>query len=374
MSSSLSPDQYGSNRSQSSPEASGASQDKGALSPLNLGFFKSLADKRANREGNPPKRRGPKPDSKPALTRRQELNRQAQRTHRERKELYIKALEDEVLRLKELYSNVSQDKDRLAEENRQLRDILAHNGLPFPRGGGPHDDSASNPSGGHHSSTGSPYAPGSHAAFSPSQSTAPSVTSSGHPANMHHHQHHMTGDQMRSAVGHTSNGKGVDFEQAGIDFVLALEKPCMQHMPFLLDRANEADGDPCGHALMATCPPKPFENLTPETPFGSTHTHDSPIGDVPAQGTWELSKADLSTLLDLSRRLKLDGEITPVMAWGMILNHPRFADFKPEDFQRLAEELGRKVRCYGFGAVMEEFELQDAFESVLPCEPDTMVF
>ncbi|GJN72892.1 hypothetical protein PLICBS_006968 [Purpureocillium lilacinum] len=359
MSSSLSPDQYGSNRSQSSPEASGGAQDKSALSPLNLGFFKSLADKRANREGNPPKRRGPKPDSKPALTRRQELNRQAQRTHRERKELYIKALEDEVLRLKELYSNVSQDKERLAEENRQLRGILAHNGIPFPRGGGPHDDSSSNPSGGHQSSAGgSPYAPGSHAAFSPSQSTAPSVTSSGHPGNMHH----MTGDQMRSAV-HVSNGKGVDFEQAGIDFVLAydnsassraylsppphLEKPCMQHMPFLLDRANEVDGDPCGHALMATCPPKPFENLTPETPFGSTHTRDSPSGDVPAQGTWELSKADLSTLLDLSRRLKLDGEITPVMAWGMILNHPRFADFKPEDFQRLAEELGRKVRCYG---------------------------
>jgi hypothetical protein len=30
-------------------------------------------------EGQTPKRRGPKPDSKPALTRRQELNRQAQR-------------------------------------------------------------------------------------------------------------------------------------------------------------------------------------------------------------------------------------------------------------------------------------------------------
>ena len=29
--------------------------------------------------GQVPKRRGPKPDSKPALTRRQELNRQAQR-------------------------------------------------------------------------------------------------------------------------------------------------------------------------------------------------------------------------------------------------------------------------------------------------------
>lgn len=31
------------------------------------------------KDGQPPKRRGPKPDSKPALTRRQELNRQAQR-------------------------------------------------------------------------------------------------------------------------------------------------------------------------------------------------------------------------------------------------------------------------------------------------------
>lgn len=30
-------------------------------------------------DGQPPKKRGPKPDSKPALTRRQELNRQAQR-------------------------------------------------------------------------------------------------------------------------------------------------------------------------------------------------------------------------------------------------------------------------------------------------------
>ena len=67
-------------------------------SPLaQFGFFKSLTDKTTTRglsrrlyrshatrltrlqDGQPPKRRGPKPDSKPALTRRQELNRQAQR-------------------------------------------------------------------------------------------------------------------------------------------------------------------------------------------------------------------------------------------------------------------------------------------------------
>ncbi|PNY24054.1 AP-1-like transcription factor [Tolypocladium capitatum] len=365
MSSSLSPDQYGSNRSQSSAEgtASGG-QDQSAQSPLNLNFFKSLADKRATRgksdrkpsaaqvpswpltptpEGNPPKRRGPKPDSKPALTRRQELNRQAQRTHRERKELYIKALEDEVLRLKEIYSNVSRHKEKLADENKQLRDILAQHGILFAGGSGL-DDLASNPSVGHPLSTspGNSFAPGSHTTLSPLQSTAASVTSSGHPGNLQPG----TGEQMRRAA-QSPNGKGVDFEQAGIDFVLTLEKPCMLHMPFLLDRATEADGDPCGHALMASCPPGPFANLTAGTPFGHTYTHDRGDRSNPGQGTWELSKADLATLLDLSKRLNLDGEITPVMAWGMILNHPRLADFKPEDFRKLAEDLGRKVRCYG---------------------------
>lgn len=48
---------------------------------LGFGFLKSLtsSDKKLTRDGQPAKRRGPKPDSKPALTRRQELNRQAQR-------------------------------------------------------------------------------------------------------------------------------------------------------------------------------------------------------------------------------------------------------------------------------------------------------
>lgn len=50
-----------------------------ANNPLNYNLIKNLADKRVTRDGQPAKRRGPKPDSKPALTRRQELNRQAQR-------------------------------------------------------------------------------------------------------------------------------------------------------------------------------------------------------------------------------------------------------------------------------------------------------
>ena len=98
---------------------------------------------------------------------------------------------------------------------------------------------------------------------------------------------------------------------------------------------------------MASCPPAPFARMTPDRPFGAARTHEQGDKTNPGQGTWNISKADLSTLLNLSQKLDLDGEITPVMAWGMILKHPHFADFGPEDFAKLAAELGRKVRCYG---------------------------
>jgi hypothetical protein len=34
-----------------------------------------------------------------------------------------------------------------------------------------------------------------------------------------------------------------------------------------------------------------------------------------------------------------------------------------EDFERLRQDLGGKVRCYGFGAMFEEFEVRDIIDS-----------
>lgn len=110
-----------------------ASPQKDSASPLSqLNFLKNLSnDKKQTKDGQPPKRRGPKPDSKPALTRRQELNRQAQRTHRERKEMYIKALEQEVLRLKEMFTTSTKERDAVVEENRRLKELLASHGISY---------------------------------------------------------------------------------------------------------------------------------------------------------------------------------------------------------------------------------------------------
>jgi hypothetical protein len=82
----------------------------------------------------------------------------------------------------------------------------------------------------------------------------------------------------------------------------------MDHMQFLVGRSNEPDGDPCGHALMASCPPEPELEKHPEVPFG----HDMTFVKGNGQQTWDLSKGDLANLLDLSKRINLDGEITPV--------------------------------------------------------------
>lgn len=137
----------------------------------------------------------------------------------------------------------------------------------------------------------------------------------------------------------------------------------MSHLPWLLERGTAVGGheQPCGHALMASCPPQPFTQLTNDIPFGYTNVnvnnndnaqHDvvpdlgNPNGE--RQRTWELSKADLATLLDLSQKLNLEGEVTPVMAWGMVLAHPRLSELKPRDLVKLAEELVGKVGCYGY--------------------------
>ncbi|KAG8159213.1 hypothetical protein KVR01_010874 [Diaporthe batatas] len=413
---------------------------------LGFGFLKSLtsSEKKLTRDGQPAKRRGPKPDSKPALTRRQELNRQAQRTHRERKELYIKALEDEVLRLKEVYSNVSQDKDRLAEENRSLKALMQQNGLALSGSLTMMDDTLSSPSVGPYigsNSSASMSGSGSYglasastqnSAYTPPPGSALSTTTAMQgmsPLGGLSPNQQAAGLHRQSPSAHLNGPRrnpGIDYDQAGVDFVLSLERPCMDHMPWLLDRSSANGGtEPCGHALMASCPPEPFADLTPDIPFGHKQSDKSPSPngharqpsyqkgssisrnfsrnhaapsppaadrtgaaaataadpnssapmdvDGPTGGplrTWQLSKSDLATLLDLSQKLNLDGEITPVMAWGMVLAHPRLGELNERDFVKLTDELGSKVRCYGFGAVMEEFEVRDALEAIYSTKPE----
>mgnify|MGYP003817666299 CR=1 FL=1 len=183
-------------------------------------------------DGNPPKRRGPKPDSKPALTRRQELNRQAQRTHRERKEAYIKALEDEVLRLREIFSNIAREKERLVEENRHLKTLLAQVGISY--GGPMTEDLMSQPSASYTSSSSmaGSYGPGSSksTAFTPPPLSACTVSHRCGGTSPHSATYRPGHDQCQQEPMETntravtqSPNPVLDYEQIGIDFVLTYE-------------------------------------------------------------------------------------------------------------------------------------------------------
>jgi hypothetical protein len=100
---------------------------------------------------------------------------------------------------------------------------------------------------------------------------------------------------------------------------------------------NNTDVFVSGHALMATCPPESHIRSHPEEPY-------------PPQMPADIGMADLLKLLDLSNRLPLDpqgGEVTPVMAWAMVLRDRRVGVLGEVDVRGLRDELVGKVRCYG---------------------------
>lgn len=107
----------------------------------------------------------------------------------------------------------------------------------------------------------------------------------------------------------------------------------MDHMQMLCVRSQDSEADISGHALMATCPPESHLVERPEVQY----PHKMP----------DMQAGDLMKLLDLSNRLPLDGEITPVMAWAAILRDERFPMLAEKDFKLIKEDLLAKVRCYG---------------------------
>ena len=143
-----------------------------------------------------------------------------------------------MLRLKEIFSHISQDKARLADENRQLKALLAQNGIggSLP-GGSVLDDSASNPSVGYSpsASMGASYIPASSntSAFTPPPLSAGSASRGGgispnsatYPHNHSHHQHQLSGQGSSLGTAASTGGQSnqlpnIDYEQAGVDFVL----------------------------------------------------------------------------------------------------------------------------------------------------------
>ena len=168
-----------------------------------------------------------------------------------------------------------------------------------------------------------------------------------------------TKDQKGRASQFNDGTGNFDTAQAAVDFVLALEKPCLAHHPADFDNL-EADSN--GHSLMLQAPLLSRQPNRSQTTLTTAPPNAQPAAVTQAPATtWNVPAFEIEKLLSLSDRLSLDGELTPVEAWQRLRQHPGFASMTYVQLEGLRDVLLSNVKCYGFGAVLEE----DYFDLIL---------
>ena len=137
--------------------------------------------------------------------------------------MYIKALEQEVLRLKEVFSGTTRERDSVLEENRRLRELLSAHGISYDFANSPIKFQRANSSYGLSSSgsiSGSYPADSDRTSFSPpppmpahahGQLPSTGMPNGGLPPNQ----------PMRNLAQLPNNR--IDYDQIGIDFVLTYD-------------------------------------------------------------------------------------------------------------------------------------------------------
>lgn len=328
---------------QESVESNDSSYDAGTLEssgfPFSLDLWKIGNFGGPSAEEEPVKRRGPKPDQKPAKNEKLERNRKAQRSHRERKERYIRNLEQEVIRLREAFTQVSKDKTAIAQENTQLHALLLRNGIQFAYPGQGHNLSllASSDAG------------------AAGKNDGPTLQE----------QHSQPLQIQATPIKLVQQITPEQYSRIAINLVLALEKKCHNHMKILSTNATRSEYIH-SHVLMISCPPESHTSQHPEQEWG-LKTVDLEPESIVTLFNMQVLDAQRKRYLE-----SLDGELTPMAAWTKITTHPRFSELTFQDFDHLIRELPNKVGCHGFGAVIEEFEVDDCLEKLF-LEKDTRV-
>lgn len=128
--------------------------------------------------------------------------------------MYIKALEQEVLRLKELFAETAKERDAIAQENRRLKELLATHGISYDFASQPiqfHQDGTNYGPSSSGSISGS-YRPASDSTVSP---PVPSGQNGQNPSASHQHGQPASMAQLPS--------NRLDYDQIGIDFVLTYD-------------------------------------------------------------------------------------------------------------------------------------------------------
>ncbi|KAI3334603.1 hypothetical protein F4824DRAFT_511637 [Ustulina deusta] len=258
--------------------------------------------------------------------------RKAQLTYRERKERYTKALEEHVAEARANEADLYREIRELRTIVRKLAVFVQDQGMQIP-------DDVNLP-----------------VELSPvpeetPESDRPSLQDYQHTSGVHNQTHstlHEEG-QKAEAISDPNNILrlgDLDPLAIGMEFVLTLERPCVNHLYPDQDTVHEVGG----HALTVSGQLAP---AYPKSVFESHRAHETFCREVPEQS--------LHSLLTLSSELCPESEITPIEAWHSIRSLPLFGGLGAQNLWHLAEKLRDAATCHGFGAVID----RESFEKLM---------
>lgn len=257
--------------------------------------------------------------------RRREQVRRAQRTHRERRAKYLKGLEAEVQHLRDRNAANVAELNRCKAINDKLRALLVVNGISIP--------------------------PDLEIVEDPSELVCIEVLgAAGEPQSLRAFQPKVGGF-------HISPDSPIDVydPQIAIEFVLALEHPCLP------DNHNNIgqDGE-IGHSIQLQA--AAIQNAPPavRTSVGQT---------FPTGSSWTVLKTQLVDQLERlyasAMRLNLGSELTPVMCWQRVKEQHMVTPITRGQLHFLQRELTSDMVCYGFGAVIDDDRFNAAMTKML---------
>ncbi|KAL2817697.1 hypothetical protein BDW59DRAFT_152499 [Aspergillus cavernicola] len=262
-------------------------------------------------------------EAREPTARRKEQIRRAQQAYRQRKDGYVKSLEAEVIHLRTCRSDLLGETRKLTTEIEWLRDIVKEHHIILP----PPPDAISSPS--------QPRSPVSSTTVCVSrdylnnrrlivQEATPSIGSS--PSSIQH------GNNDGHLAPMIHQGDVV----AGMNFILSLEGPCLDHVRSALDTPDAPSGH--GHALTLTAS---VFRLYGES---SLQPEEDQLLNV--------SRETLRRLLELSSQLPTEDELTPIQIWAFLCQSPWAADAQPGRMMAIAGSLLHHIKCHGYGAVI----------------------
>ncbi|KAK0259238.1 hypothetical protein B0A54_12366 [Friedmanniomyces endolithicus] len=279
--------------------------------------------------------------------------------HRNRKAEYVQSLEAEIARLQHLDAIVNSDKNTLAHQNEEIRAVLAAHSIdtqlevmnlaPSPEGlsmlGDARIDIRYDPAIGHERVFMDFDDMPDIAWTSSDTSRAGDVP-----------------DQPRRPARDTPV-QGDSW--AALDFILALEWPCREHVAHHAINPNAVVPKACdvggfhGHALTAT--QAVYQSALP--PPKTSHEQADLLGSLmPMQNGlhsstlmhWQLPHSEIDKLVQLSEKLELDDErLTPAMIYSAIRHELPGDEFLRPVLEALKVPLAMMAQCSGFGAYVE---------------------